>query len=341
MHTEEDEPPPTASPAPRPSAPPGSTVFSLEDRPTPSLYLLGWLISGAGVAMIAVALLAGSPEVGPLLAIGGLVVLGLGLATAAGYQLAARDHRPAEAYRGPSPLILFGIVFAVTTLTGLVTARAGVDGRQPAGFLITLSAIGIVYLGVVWLFVVRGGALSWRQMGWPGWPARYGLAKGAIDAGYALLLILPTTVVTIFAAGLVARLVHTAPPTVLPDPQGVAQSVLVVAAAAVVAPIGEELFFRGFALTAWLRDLGPRSAIARSAVFFAVVHIANIEAVSFGDGLAQALIQITAILPLGIVIGYLFVQRGMVAAITAHIGFNGFQLLLYFLTRSLLPPAPA
>ena len=48
--------------------------------------------------------------------------------------------------------------------------------------------------------------------------------------------------------------------------------------AAVVAPIAEEIFFRGFALSAWQRDLGPRPALVRSALFFALVHIANVGA---------------------------------------------------------------
>ena len=76
-------------------------------------------------------------------------------------------------------------------------------------------------------------------------------------------------------------------------------------AAAVVAPIGEEAFFRGFALTAWWRDLGPRSALIRSALFFAVVHILNIEVApdQAGTGLAQALLAFLVILPLGVVLG--------------------------------------
>lgn len=341
VRTEEDDAPPVAAVAP-PAGPPGGTVFSLEDRPAPSLYLLGWLLSGIGLAMVAVALLGGSPPLGPFLAFGGVLVLGVGLSLSAGYQLVARARRSPRAYRGPSPLILFGIVLCLSTISSVGMALLGQDPRSPSGFLTNLSAIGLLYLAVVWLFVVRGGALRWREMAWPGWrgPRPYGLVRLAGDAGYALLLMLPTTLVALLGAGALARLLETAPSRVLPDPGNAAQSLMVIAGAAVIAPIGEELFFRGFALTAWLRDRGPRSALIRSSLFFALVHIANVEADTFGDGLAQAIVQFAAIVPVGVVIGFLFLQRGMVAAIAAHVSYNALLLVLYFSLRSLVPAAP-
>jgi membrane protease YdiL (CAAX protease family) len=116
------------------------------------------------------------------------------------------------------------------------------------------------------------------------------------------------------------------------------ETLVVALAAAIVAPIGEETFFRGFALTAWLRDLGPRAAIVRSAVLFAFVHIANITASSFGEGLAQATLQVTVILPLGLVLGWLFVWRGMAAAIGGHVTYNGLLLALVLLRAALPEP---
>ena len=75
-------------------------------------------------------------------------------------------------------------------------------------------------------------------------------------------------------------------PTVLRLQERVYESVMVLAAAIII-PIGEELFYRGFALTAWMRDLGERTALILATVFFAVVHIVNIDAATFGQGLAQ------------------------------------------------------
>ena len=81
-------------------------------------------------------------------------------------------------------------------------------------------------------------------------------------------------------------------------------------AAAIIAPIGEELFFRGFALTAWPRDMPERTALIRSAVFFAVVHIPNIRASRTRQRMGQALLQFAVIFPLGLVLGWLFLRRG-------------------------------
>ena len=130
-------------------------------------------------------------------------------------------------------------------------------------------------------------------------------------------------------------------PSVLPTPsRSSAEALAIAAAAALIIPIGEELFFRGFTLTAWLRDLGPRSALIRSAVFFALIHIANINDVgSFGEGFAQALLQTAIILPVGLVLGWLFLRRGMAAAIAGHVTYNSLLLVLS-LVAATLPQSP-
>jgi membrane protease YdiL (CAAX protease family) len=115
--------------------------------------------------------------------------------------------------------------------------------------------------------------------------------------------------------------------------------VVVAVAAAIIIPIGEELFFRGFAMTAWLRDLGPRAALVRSSLFFALVHIANISSTTFGEGAAQAVLQTAIILPVGFVLGWLFLRRGMAAAIGGHVAYNGLLLALVLLVGR-LPEAP-
>ena len=107
-------------------------------------------------------------------------------------------------------------------------------------------------------------------------------------------------------------------------------------AAAIIAPIGEEAFFRGFALSAWLRDLGERPALIRSALFFAFVHILNIRvsAEQASEGLGQAILEFAVILPLGLALGWLFLRRGIVASIAGHMAYNGFLLALLALSRT-------
>ena len=105
------------------------------------------------------------------------------------------------------------------------------------------------------------------------------------------------------------------PPSILPTRQTAQSVALTALAAGVIVPIGEETFFRGYALTAWWRDLGPRSALIRSTIFFALVHTLNIS-VGPNDaltGLKQAIIEVLVIGPVGLALGWLFLRRGLVA----------------------------
>ena len=99
--------------------------------------------------------------------------------------------------------------------------------------------------------------------------------------------------------------------------------------AAILAPIGEELFFRGFATTAWARALGPAAAIVRGAVFFAFAHVLTLFDASFETGAQRALFSFLALLPVAVALGWVFLRRrSLYAAIGLHGAFNGIQLLL-------------
>jgi membrane protease YdiL (CAAX protease family) len=99
--------------------------------------------------------------------------------------------------------------------------------------------------------------------------------------------------------------------------------------AAVLAPIGEEVFYRGFALTAWLRTMDARTAIVRSAVFFAFVHILTLGAGSFEEGASQAVIAFVVRLPIAVALAWTFVRRGsLFAPIGLHAAYNGILMLI-------------
>jgi membrane protease YdiL (CAAX protease family) len=319
-----------------PGGPPGGRIFSLEGRPAPALYLLGWLLSFGGIAVLFVATVA-QPSLGrTIAALLGVCALGLGLATAAGYQVVARADRHPSRYRGPSPFLLFGVVLVVgALLSGLLGSVGLADGTRPLGFLVGLLVVAVTYLGCVTLFVVRTGALSWTDMGWPTDP-RDRVARSLRAIGTAVIVLVPLTIALSLVGGIVALLLGVDAPDVLPATQTSADALAVAIAAAVVAPVGEEAFFRGFALSAWLRDLGPRAALWRSAAFFAFVHIVNISADTFGQGLGQAILEFVVILPLGLALGWLFLRHGLTGAIAGHVTYNAFLLLL-LLIRSLAP----
>lgn len=268
-----------------------------------------------------------------LLLLVGLVLLACGLAAAAGYQILARRGRSPGAYRGPSPLIAFGVWFALVNLAALGLLVLGVEGiDNPLTFLAGVGAQTVAYVLVVWLLVVRGGALSLADMG-----MAPGMSLGRVigDTLWTVTIMLPVTLAALVGGGLIAQLLDATPPSVVPLPETTTELVAVLAAAAILAPIGEELFFRGFALTAWLRDLGPRSALIRSSVFFAVIHIANIQTTSFEEGLRQAAVTLAVILPLGFVLGWLFLRRGLLSATVGHITYNGILVVLLVIATEL------
>ena len=99
-----------------------------------------------------------------------------------------------------------------------------------------------------------------------------------------------------------------------------------------IAPIGEELFFRGFATTAWARSLGSAwPAIVRGAVFFAIAHVITLFDASFATGAQRALFSFLALLPAGFALGWVFLERrSLYASIGLHASFNAIQVLLAF-----------
>ena len=325
-------------PAP-PSGPPGGRIFTLDGRPVPSLYLAAWLFSIGGIAALLIATQA-QPSTGrSVMSLAGIVALGIGLASGAGYQVVSRADRRPDLYRGPSPLLLFGLVLVISTLASAALGAASlVDPDLPYGFLLGLLVVAFAYLLCIELFVVRAGALSWTGMGWP--VRAPGMLRVALrDVGVAFLVMIPVTLGVLVWASLLASILQVTAPATLPDAHGSAEALAVVVAAAIIAPIGEEAFFRGFALSAWLRDLGERPALIRSALFFAFVHILNIRVAAehASEGLGQAILEFAVILPLGLALGWLFLRRGIVASIAGHMAYNGILLALLALSRASSP----
>ena len=284
------------------------------------MLFLTFLAASEGIAV--------ANGVAGILGVVGTSLLGLGLATAAGYQIVARTAtRPVEAYRGPSPPIAFGVSLLVAFVASLALIAAGLKPTaDPLGFLANLVAVEVGYVLVVWLLAVRSRALSWRDMGWPvGRPAR---VIGA-DLLYGAALIVPT----LFAVSLLALIVSqllggVRAPDIVPSSHNGADVLLLALATIVVAPVGEELFFRGFALTAWWRDLGLRSALIRSALFFALIHIVNVQSVDFDTGVRQVMLILVQIIPLGLVLGWLYARRGILASIAGHATYNAVIFLV-------------
>ena len=180
-----------------------------------------------------------------------------------------------------------------------------------------------MFLGVLRLTVVGPGVFTWRDMGFkPGRGEILGLAGGA---AFALPVILVTSVVAVVAV----QLAGVTPPSPLPPTGTSTGLVLHLLAGAVLAPIYEEVLFRGFALTAWRRTVGPRAAIVRSSLLFVVAHVLFVGGDSFQEAVSLAIVGGVVRVPVAFVLGWLFVRTGSLwAPIGLHAAFNAILITL-------------
>ena len=304
-------------------------LFSLDGRAVPALYVVGWIGSVMGGSTILVSFFAAGSAAARWLFLAGLGVLALGLFAAAGSQAVERGRRPSLPFRGASPVLSF-VVVVVLSLLALVVVLApmsalGLDPSSPVATAISLAITAVIFLAVVQAFAVGPGAMTWRDMGF-GVPAREALGQLGVGIALAPLLVVVALGFTALLSSLLAP-----PPSTLP-PSGDAPGLLAnLLSAAVLAPLGEEVFFRGFATTAWARAIGARPAILRGAVFFAFAHVITVFSVTFTSGLQVAAVEFLGLLPAGVALGWVFLARRSVwASIGLHGAYNAIQVLLVF-----------
>jgi membrane protease YdiL (CAAX protease family) len=267
---------------------------------------------------------------------GALLLLIAGLSCAAGYQIVARRLRPAPYFRGPSPLILFGLQLVIVNIVSAVLLVAGVPiTGSGAAFLIASVVLLGGYVLVVWLYGVRSGAIDIHGLGVP---VGGNIRRSLLDVGIGAGVMLVVALLDGLWGSLIALLLNTTTPDVVPAPRTGTDIVMVAIGACLLIPLGEELFFRGYSVTAWLRDLGERSALIRSTAFFALVHIVNIvaEPTTQGaiDGTKQAVLELAVIAPVGLALGWLFLRRGLVASVAGHAAFNFIGVLSLIATQA-------
>jgi membrane protease YdiL (CAAX protease family) len=333
-----DRPADQPDPSPVPSRP-GASTFTIEGRAAPGLFVVGWLATIMGAVATIVGAGAEPSPARAILILGGLAALGLGLVAGAGSQAMERRAR-GEAYSGPSPFLLFAasvpISLALTSLVAVPFSAAGADPESPLAALLAVTMTALVYLALVRLLVVDHGALPWAEMG----IRRPDAADIGAFAGGALL-----AVPGILATGIVAVVLASflpLPPTPLPigsDAPGIVANIV---AAAIVAPLGEELFFRGFATTAWRRVYGERRALVQGAIFFAFVHVLGVTGDTAGAAIGAAMTAFVARLPISLLLGWVFIRRGSLwASVGLHSTFNLVLLLLAIAGSELAGSPPA
>jgi len=302
-------------------------TFTIEGRAAPGLFWLGWIgfILGAGVTVVG--LMSGGDLASLILIVIGLALLAVGLIAGAGSQAMERRARGRSAYQGPSPFLVFAAVVPVTFVLQLLLVVPlgviGIDLASPLAGLFGLLLSGLVYVALIRILVVDAGALTWSTMG-----LHRPTGRDLVDALFGAALGLPVVLLTgLLALALSAFL--TLPESPLPIAPDLPGAIVNVVAAAIVAPIAEEIFFRGFATSAWLRDLGPGRAIVRGGIFFAAVHILTLGGATFEEGVQMALVAFLIRVPVGLALGWVFVRRGsLYAAIGMHAAYNALPVLL-------------
>jgi membrane protease YdiL (CAAX protease family) len=315
---------------PEPDRPnrPGASTFTIEGRAAPGLFVVGWLATLIGLGAIFVAAMSGGGTAAQALLVVGLVVLSIGLVAGAGGQAIERRARGARVYTGPSPFLLFAASIPVSgvllIVAGAVLAAVGIPVDGPLGRLASVLLQALVYVGLIRLLVVDAGALTWTDMGLrrPSVPALADLATGAAWA-FAVIL------VTIPVAAVITRFIPVTPVSPLPPAGEVGGLIANLLAGVVVAPVSEEIMFRGFATTAWMRDMGRWRGVVRGALFFAVVHVLTISGVNTSQALAAAAAAFLGRIPVAFALGWLYARRGSIwAPLGLHATFNGVLIVL-------------
>lgn len=325
-----DGPPEPAQPNPPAEVSPrafGLTTFTIEGRRAPGLFVVGWLATFIGVGLAALTLFGIRGMAGGLLWIVGLAAVALGLVMLGGSQTIERRAAGA-AYAGPSPLLVFLAVLAGSQLAGFAVGlpleAIGAGIPRDVGDLIGVIVQAAVFAGVLQVLVVASGAMRWSEMGLLGGPknAVRGLLGGAVYAG-------PVVLLTAVIAAVAAQVAGVVPASPLPPTGTGTGLVLHLIAGAVIAPVAEELLFRGFALTAWRRSLGARSAIVRSAIVFVLAHVLFVGGDGFREAASLAFVAGVARAPVALALGWLYVRTGSLwAPIGLHAAYNAVLIVL-------------
>ncbi len=313
---------------------------SADDREILGRYHLLQLISVAMIVaglLLPVAALVRNPDIlsatqdlgnvqhliGPLLllALGGLLLI-VGLVINAVRALIVRAALPPERYRGPAILVLLLLAIILGTIVSLGaagTALALSSGGplSPGGTLLLLTSTQIGLVAVTGGLVLAPGALAGLQVAPPS-----GLGRSIlIGLGMAIPAWIGANVLA-YLASILLQAIGVKPDNLILDTfLNRADPTVILLAFVVVAPVAEELFFRGVVYNAWLRERGPQVAIVGSAALFAAIH--------------ASLYSLVPIFVLGLALALLYRStRSLPASMAMHAGFNAISVGIALLARA-------
>ena len=247
----------------------------------------------------------------------GTIALMLGMALLARHQLRERRALPEARYRGPSLLMLLALITGLSVFL-VLPVRSSInlpfEGGVPdvPSWIISTFA-GPVATVLVTYLVLRARPLSGLRLFRDARFLRHAVI-GVVVGGAAQALLLVVTNGLSFEpiqASTLQASAETAPGFLLPG-----QPLWLFALSAVVlAPVTEELFFRGLVLNAWLREYGRWVALIGSAALFGLVHFGLNPLDNFLPNLPWLALPAAS----GLVFGFLALRTGsLVAPIAAH-----------------------
>lgn len=312
----------------RPSGRIGASTFTIEGRSAPALFVVGWLATILGLGLALIGVLSGGGVGWLALILAGLALLSIGLVAAAGSQGIERRARGMPGYAGPSPLLVFAASVPVSILAviliGLPLDLAGIPLTGPFGALLSVVIQAVVYVALIRLLVVDTGALDWRAMGLRPLDR---VAVGHMIGG--ALWAAPVIIATIPVSLVLLDVFPVTPESPLPPTGEAVGFAISLVAGSLVAPFGEELLFRAFATTAWVRTIGVRQGVLRAALVFAFAHVLTISGTSANDAIGLAVVGFGTRMPIAVALGWLFVRRGTIwASFGLHAAFNAALLVI-------------
>lgn len=295
--------------------------------PGPLLVAAGVLLGIGALGAGAVAAVDGGVDQGDLaiygwLALAGAVLFAAGLLYIAVRQLRVRRFLPPERYRGPSVIVLLLLVLVLTSIFTVPFASdaaallLGEGELTFVGAAVLLISTQVALLLVSWFLVFRPGALA----ALPSLPGRD--AVGAIGAGigWGIPAWLGATVASAGVVWLLESLGFDAEPQAAEQAIALVDPWLVVLAVVILAPIAEEVFFRGVVFNAWLRESGLRRAVIGSSALFAIIHL--------------SVVALVPIFLLGLALAWIYRRKGnLLAPIAMHATVNGISVAFALLIR--------
>lgn len=223
-----------------------------------------------------------------------------------------------------NPYDLLGLGFVFVVFFGLVIGSIRTPGKEELmlipSVLIQSIAFQIISAGIVIAFVIaRVRPVEWLGLKWRGWYWIFLIAPGAVVSMWLFFWALQATAYSQWIKSLgveavqdtVKVLQKATDPTILG---------LMAFAAVIVAPICEEIVFRGYLYSAGKKFAGPWIACFCSALVFAAAHG-----------------SLAALLPLfifGCVLVFIYEKTGSLwAPMAVHFCFNGATVLLGMISR--------